>query len=480
MQNEEMNSRTFICYEVLLWKITDFCICIENSTMKVITFFLLILLPVWVKAQDSLYVEVKLMDRRTSDVVPNVNVTLTSGNQRMRIVVSNHKGIFGFYARKGTTVKASCSHPIYQAASKDIPIPLRGDDTLKVEMLLLSEKVTYIGEVVVKPIGTPYTVYGSKRLSVADFEVQKDGTFILLAYPKRLTKGSELLVYDGKDILNSFQVPGVAKELKRDFRGNAHIVCTENVYGINVKNNKVEIATLPKEYFTKYVMPIVDTNESKVYFSNFNPDYPAFDYFSFDQMDSAYTKITSVEDKFMMELYRSEYKWMDVRTKIWAKQKEIETGIDAEVWVGANYFTRSIYYKELYAPMFHRNDTLLVFDYYKDKLLKFDVLGNPIDSVAIFHHYQPKSTGWKKDVMQDPVTGQIYARFEKNGYTYIGLIDTDTGEIKERIQLEYQWVDKVAVHDNFVYYVYRPLESIQKRYLYKEQLPYEFISLNDY
>lgn len=441
--------------------------------MKSFIFLSFILISFVGFSQDSTYVQIQLTDRRTSDAVQNVNVTLTSNNSKLGIKTSNQKGIVGFYSKRGATIKASCSHPIYQSAGKDFAVSGK-EDTLKVEIFMLSEKVTYIGEVVVKPIGTPYTVYGSKRLSVADFEIQKDGTFILLAYPKRLTKGSELLVYDGVDIINSFQVPGVAKELKRDFRGHAHIVCNDNVFGINVTNHKVEVATLPKEYFTKYVMPIVDTNESKVYFSNFNPDYPAFDYFSFDQIDSAYNKIISVEDKLMMELYRSEYKWMDVRTKIWAKQKEIETGIDAEVWVGANYFTRSIYYKELYAPMFHRNDTLFVFDYYKDKLLKFDVLGNPIDSIAIFHHYQPKSTGWKKDLIQDPITKQIYARFEKGGYTYIGLIDVETGEIKERIQLEYQWVDKVAVHDNFVYYVYRPIESIQKRFLYKEQLPYKF------
>lgn len=457
-------------------EIRIFSISIENWFMKAIILTLFMILCFTPKAQDSLYVKIQLTDRRTGDAVQNVNVTFSSASERMRILTSNPKGQIGIYMRRGSSIKASCSHPIYQAESKEFVTPSHGD-TLNVEILMLSEKINYIGGVVIKPVGVPYTVYGSQRLSVADFEIQKDGTFILLAYPKRLTKGSELLVYDGQNVNNSFQVPGIAKELKRDFRGNAHIVCEENVYGVSVKNNKVEIGTLPSEYFSKYVMPIVDTNESKVYFSNFNPVYPAFDYLIYDQLDSAYSKITSVEDKLMMELYRSEYKWVDVRTKIWAKQKEIETGIDAEIWVGANYFTRSIYYKELYAPMFHRNDTLFVFDYYKDKLLKFDYQGNPLDSVAVFHHYQPRSTGWKKDVMQDPVTGKIYARFEKGGYTYIGLIDTDTGEIVERIQLEYQWVDKVAVHDNFVYYIYRPLESIQKRYLYKEQLPYEFVSL---
>jgi hypothetical protein len=182
----------------------------------------------------------------------------------------------------------------------------------------------------------------------------------------------------------------------------------------------------------------------------------------------------NIEDELMMELYRAEYKWADVRTKLWAKNRELQTGVDAEIWVGANYFTQSIYYKELYAPLFHRNDSLFVFDYYKDKLYTFDVNGNPIDSVAIYHHYNKRRTGWRSKLIQDKITGQIYALYDRAGYTYLGLIDTKSGEITEQVKLEYRYVEKVAVHDNMVYYVYRPFESIQKKYLYREGLPYSF------
>jgi len=39
-------------------------------------------------------------------------------------------------------------------------------------------------------------------------------------------------------------------------------------------------------------------------------------------------------------------------------------------------------------------------------------------------------------------------------------------------------VDKIAVHDNFVYYIYRPYETAQKKFLYRERLPYDFIKLS--
>ena len=72
-------------------------------------------------------------------------------------------------------------------------------------------------EVVVKAPGVPDTIFESKRLSVADFEIQQDGKLVLLTYPKQLRKGSELLLFDGVDILNNFSVPGIAEELVRDY-----------------------------------------------------------------------------------------------------------------------------------------------------------------------------------------------------------------------------------------------------------------------
>jgi hypothetical protein len=35
-------------------------------------------------------------------------------------------------------------------------------------------------------------------------------------------------------------------------------------------------------------------------------------------------------------------------------------------------------------------------------------------------------------------------------------------------------VEKIRVHNNKVFFVYRPFESTQKRFLYKEKLPYNF------
>lgn len=425
---------------------------------------------------DSTIVIFELLDKKYEESLQNVNGTFMYRDQTI-YARSSSKGKIQLKIPQNSTLSYSFNHPLYDSNSGSKKIPSKnGMDTLYISILLNPIKSQDFKEVVVKAPGVPDTVFKSKRLSVADFEIQQDGKMILLTYPKQLKKGCELVLYDGIDILNSFSVPGVAEEMVHDYRGNAHVVCKENVYGIHVSKNSIGISTLEKDYYFKYLAPIVDTNKTKMFFSNFSKDYPAFNYYSFDQMDSTYLKIIKIEDELMMELYRSEYKWVDVRTKLWAKNKEIETGVDAEIWVGANYFTQSLYYKELYAPLFYKNDSIFVFDYYKDKLFTFNGQGEVLDSVSIYHHYQPKSTGWKKHLIQDRITGEIYALFDKSGYSYLGLIDTKTGEITEKVRLEFRYIDKIEIHNNFVYYVYRPFESTQKKFLYKERLPYNFKS----
>jgi len=424
-------------------------------------------------AQDSVWVHVTVISKTEKETVQNVRATINIGSNLM-FETTNMQGQFWFRATAGDGIDFRLSHVQFASTETFKRIPKNAVDTVSYEFEMEFLKTKELQEVYVPAPGVAVKVFESKRLHVADFEIQPDGNFLLLTYPKRLKKGSELLIYDGQRTLTNFQVPDLATELIHDFRGNPHVVCESMVYGIIYDGSTVGVSQVSKDYFMTYIAPILDTNLTRMYFSNFNPDYPAFNYFMYDQLDSTYKKIMEVEDELMMELYRSEYKWVDVRTKLWAKNLELQTGIDAEIYVGANYFTQSIYYKEVYAPLFHRNDSLFVFDYYKDKLFTYDAAGNALDSVGIYHHYNPKSTGWEKHLIQDKVTGHIYAIYERAGFTYLGHVDTKTGEITEQVKLKHRYVDKIAIQNNSAYYIYREFESIDKRMLWTEQLPYKF------
>ncbi len=425
-----------------------------------------------IEAQDFFVFELFCKDKSTQENIQNAEVFLQQGDSAWKSS-TGREGKAWFQLPVKTDFNLTINHGYYnpESASYVVPRSARPGDTIRKAIDLTKAKVKTLGEHTVFAPGAVQVVFQSDKLSVADFEMLPNGEMLLLAYPKRLDKGSELLIYDGKQVLQNFKLQENPIELIHDFRGNPHVVCEKGVYGIHRDKQSVGISNLDKSYFMRYVFPIVDTIQTKLFFSNFNPNYPAFDYMAFDQLDSSYAKIMEVKDELMMELYRAEYKWVDVRTKLWAFNKELETGIDKEIWVGASYFTSSIYYKELYAPMFQRHDSIYVFDYYKDKLFTFDAKGNRLDSVPIFHHYQPKQTGWRKKLIQDDVTGDVYAFFEKGGICSVQKVDLKTGELGRKIQFEHKYIDKLAVSGNRAYYIYRPYESAQKKYLYMTQLP---------
>lgn len=441
--------------------------------MKKILSFFFIIWTVVLTAQETRIVKGLFIDKKSKDTIRNVDLlvivekdtiqTLRLQNEIFRIELIEPKSYL------------VAKHPMYE----DLfiyPFLNQNKDSLPSKYILNPLKLNNLDVIHVKPKGVPEKVFHSDVVSVSDFEIMPNGNILLLVYPKTLKKGSEIRLYEpnSKETIGDIQMEEHAYELVRDFRGNPHIVCEKNVYGIYQEENNIGIGKVEKDYFMKYVAPILDTNHTKYYLTDFNKLYPSMNYYAFDQLDSTYSQIVNITDDFMMELYRAEYKWADVRTKIWAKEKQNETGIDAQIWVGATYFTQSIFYKEIYAPMFHRNDTIFVFDYYKDLLHRYNQNGIKIDSISIAHHYHPKETGWKKNLIQDKVTGQIYALFDEAGYQSLRRVDTNSGLLMEKMPLKYRYAENIQVNNNAIFYIYRPFESIQKKYLYKEEFPLTF------
>lgn len=318
----------------------------------------------------------------------------------------------------------------------------------------------------------PDTLFGTQEFSVEDFEFDKHGNLVLLTYDKNLKSGSELkLIGVDNEILDNFLIPEEAVELQTDFRNNIHLLTEEKVYLVTIESQQFKIYLEDRDYYFRYVAPILDTIGDRIYFSNYSDLYPAFDYFEFDRKDSAYKKMLKVEDVFMMELYRSEYKYVDVRTKLWAHQKQLETGIDKEIWVGASVFTNSLYYTPLYAPLFKiGSDSILVFDHYQNQMFLYRPDFGMMDSVSINYHKDSKKSGWEQPLIQDEKNGKVYAMFTRSGYTYLHEIDLVTGIILKSFKLYYKYVERIKIVNGQVFYIYRPFETVQKKYIYREKL----------
>lgn len=441
----------------------------SQGTMRNLFLIFLAILPLSLRSQ---VISIITLDKQTLEPIPNAEINI-QWNDSLLSVKTDLNGRFKVsldHIDERDEMVFSVQHPMYDPQTLRKTFLQNSQDSIEVKILLKSIKRQTQQTVTVKPPGIPDTVYNSKDFHVADFEINQNGDFILLVYPKRTGHQNSIFLFDGNSIIDSLTLNDVGINLIKDYRNNIHVLCQENVINVNSQGDSLRLQTIPRTYFLDYILPVVDTTSSKFFFSNFNEYYPAFDYFILDLIDSAYRKIVHIEDSLMMELYRSEYKWVDVRTRLWAKQKEIETGIDAQIWVGANYFTQSIYYKVPYAPLLRVGDSVYVFDFPSDKIWVYNRFGELIRSMGLYFHYHKDRTGWRRNMIKDPVTGKIYAVFEKDGITYLGDVNLNNGQINTKHRMYHKYVEKLRVNAGFAYYIYRPFESIQKRFLYKERL----------
>lgn len=446
--------------------------------------FILLLLSLVSTIQSQVLI-VSFQDAKTNEPIPNVQCKIGFLSTELGSITdtlsgfSLQNGQISFAlktskpginnAKSNIEFQLDYSHPIYQSAFKLYSFELK-EDTTKLNLYLKAERIQEVRDVVVKS-NKPDTVYASKTYSVSDFELGANGELFLLTYEKNLMKDAQLQCIWKDTTLFLQEIPERAEALKRDFRGNVHVQTETNMYGLHRTDAALQLGSIPKDYFYKYIAPIVDTSLTRQFYSSYIDIYPAFEYGALDQLDSTYKAILHIQDDLMMELYRSEYKWVDIRTKLWAKNLENQTGIDAEIYVGANVFTQSLYYEPVYAPLFLSQDTLYIFDYPKDMLRVYTTDGRLLKSIPIFHHYHAKQSGFQKNLQQDRKTGHIYTIYEQEGHVYVGRLDLKTGVVVQKVKLAFRYVEKVRIYDNQVYFVYRPFESTQKKFLYKQKLP---------
>jgi hypothetical protein len=316
----------------------------------------------------------------------------------------------------------------------------------------------------------PEVVFGSEVFSIADFEIDYAGNLFAIIYPKTLKKAAYIVKIEDGEIVKRYRIPFLPEGMTRDYSGKIYVLGKDSFWQLTYANGDIQIASSDRDWFDKQIAPIVDTFEQHIYYTTYVSHYPAFECMRVSSVDSVYKELYYIEDSEMMEHYRAEYKYADIRTKLWAWDMERATNVDREVWVGANSYTQSIYWEPPYAPVYLDGDTILIFDHYKDHLYKMDVREEIIqDSVKISYH-KPWRSNWSKRVIQDPKTKSIYVLFDKAGYYTLKHINTYTGKLEEELSLHYRYVEKIRIIDGWVHYIYRPFESTQKKYLYKERI----------
>lgn len=317
----------------------------------------------------------------------------------------------------------------------------------------------------------PDTLVGSPKYSIHDFEFYED-KFVLLTAEKSLEKAELKLADASGKIITSYSVPkdgGEAKEFYKDYMGFINLICKNYIYRINFYHDRFVLMALEPEDVNSFIKPIIDTINGKLIFTDYWKDYPLFNYFSFTEKDSTKQQLLTIEDKELMHAYNFEYYSLKPREKLEARRMANSLHTDKRVVAALmSGFTKSLFYEPLYAPLYIVKDTICVFDHHKDYLFHLNKHGQKIDSVSITYNHPKNWQEWKHLMLKDDIENNVYAVYAKGGRKYIKHISTQTGKELGKYNLQFHSAEKLKIHDGYAYYIYRPFESTQEKFFYRE------------
>ncbi|MBK6836030.1 MAG: carboxypeptidase-like regulatory domain-containing protein [Bacteroidetes bacterium] len=433
-----------------------------------ISIFLLLSTMVCFSQKESIFIKGKVFDKETKQVLKNISVRI---NNSTLATETDNKGVFEFFIPKIKHASLIFSSVGYKKEVRELDIET-SDDTIKLSVSLKKDIIDLIG-VEISAKHKPDTVFGSQRFSILDFDFYEDKYF-LLTEDKKTNIHSIKLTDETQTVLHSLTIPedaGKVKELYRDFMGYTNVMAEKKIYRILVRNDKLVLASLPVEDYNALVKPVIDTINSQLLFSNFSKDYPLFNYFSYNYSDSTKKEIHTIEDEELMHAYRFEYYSLKPKDKLLARNVAQEYGVDKHIAAAMiSGFTQSMYYTPLFAPLYIVSDTICVFDHYKNSLFHYDKNGNKLDSVNINYHHPKNWKEWKNKMVKDLTEDKIYAVYDNSGHRYIKNINSKTGKDEGKYSIIHYSADKIRIRDGYIYYVYRPFQSLQEKYLYKEKI----------
>ena len=434
--------------------------------MRYFIFSLFIFLSISAFGQKNIFVRGTIIDSETKQPIALAHIKIHNQNI---ITKTDEQGAFNmyFYAQKRTTLVIS--HTSYQTTYEVVNAE---KDTLNLT-INLEKKTVELTTFTVEDNSKPIAVFKSVEISIADYEFSKDN-FIFIAYEKNPAKDSKLYLVDKQQtILATHFIPCEPVELYTDYLGNINLICKKAIYRIEISNqNQITLYKLPLEDFYQLIKPVIDTLGKSIIFSDFLQQFPRFKYYAFNTEDTTMSIIKEVVHKDMDWQYQYEYYDLNNAEKQFAKRmaKKYKDYDKHDIAAAMTGFASNFMYEEVYAPLFIINDTIHIFDHYENEIAKFIYDTVPTASVNIDYHIQQNGSKWKKQLFMDELNGDIYALFLKQGYFILKKINTQTGRVISETKLQHQFVSKIKIKEGYVYYTYKPQQTLQKKFLFKEKL----------
>lgn len=404
----------------------------------------------------------------------HVRVEGTATRRDLGVVVTDGQGRFSIELTSDEGVALILGHVGYHP--KRVFVARPNADTLRI---VLVPKVYDIPEVV---IGTraPEVVFQRSDLHVGDHYATHEGVWVLAYEQPRLwhrqENAGEQLFRNARLVLldtlfterGSRVLPGEVRRLHRDHRGRVVVDGHKEAWVAEWRDSTIALGAVDRATLHNSILPWTDSTAGRLLGTNRKAEWPAFDHLSYDPERDEQRAFCTIQDDHVMDLFRSQYKYMSGRDKVIAMDLEIETGVDREILAGyMTGFQHDPYFKVPYAPLFVVDDTLCVFDHVRQRIRRYTPEGDGIDEVSMTHASDRR---WRGRLLQDVYDDGVYALFARGASSWLCRVDPATGALGTPASLTHPFPEEVQVHAGHAYYVYRPQGARDQRTLYREAL----------
>lgn len=424
---------------------------------------ILILLAVSLNAQKAIYL--KVVDSAGS-AVEGAYLKL---NKQAAATNKNGIGVLFPGVDEG---RVNISHLSYNPGS--LAFRFGSSDTLFLKYVL-SVKAYQLRPALAIDKRVPEPVFNSFFHYVHDFELMDD-RLVMITFNRSLKKDPALTLSSLEEkVIDEKSLPSKPVGLFKDFAGRLFVEFEGYAKLIELEGDSIQLRKIDLREYYHSVKPCMDSTNKQILFSDQIWYLPRFNYYSFDIQDSMMFLLRNVVHKQVNHMMRWEY--YDMRIDDQRKARKIAEhfpDLDPQEVAGLmSGFQNTIFYEVPYAPLFIKNDTILIFDHYANYLYRYSDKLETIDSVRIDYHKPRKRWTWKDKIYHDESANRFYALYIQNGYAYLKVIDESTGSVNQVSKLQNQFVKKIKVLNGYAYYIHKPASSPDKPTIYRELLTME-------
>lgn len=419
-------------------------------------FFLLVLCGQLLLAQQPApLLSGTVSDVTTGQPLAEVIVTSRPSNQTTRTDSTGH---FTLTLQTGDTALVFVA---LNYVSQTVARPTNTAAALEIKLLA---RIRSLAEVQISATAT--VAYGSQRYWVQDYVFS--GPYCLIWVYRNQPEQAELVVLDSLlQVIKTTPVPYPVIGLFRDAFGTAHLICKEQVLQTDVVTTTSGVSVLFQEStleaFNTFLLPLVAQSSTHYYYETYNQSRLSVAYTSLRIANRQQQTLLLVTDSVRTTMHDDEPR----RRKDMEEQMQNGMGSQAIAFLLKSdpFYTAAILYKNPVAATLQRiRDSIYIFNLCTGEVAVYSAQGEPSRKLTLQLRNEDRLP---KRVVVDDFTQLAYLYYENDGHVSLRLIDLQDGKLGAKIAVDYPYVKNVNVHNGWVWFTYRPRETMQHVYLYR-------------